>query len=77
MEREPVESTSLRSVGYDPRTHTLEVEFHSGGIYRYLDVPPDMYRTLRQSDSLGRVFARQIRNAYECWKLVRRPGAQG
>lgn len=76
MERESVESTSLRSVGYEARTQTLEVEFNSGGIYRYLAVPPEMYRTLRESDSLGRVFARQIRNAYECWKLVR-PKAAG
>ncbi len=71
MEREPIESTSLRSLGYEPGTHTLEVEFNSGGIYRYLDVPPEMYQTLREAESPGRVFTRQIRNAYECWKLIR------
>ena len=73
MQREPVESASLRSVGYDEAARTLEVEFNSGGIYRYLDVPPDTYRTFRQDESLGRYFARNIRNTYECWKLVRRP----
>ena len=73
MQRDAVESTSLRSVGYDPADRTLEVEFNSGGIYRYLDVPPDIYRTFRQDESLGRYFARNIRNTYECWRLVRRP----
>ena len=73
IEREPVQSASLRSVGYDAREHMLEVEFHSGGIYRYVGVPFETYRALRASDSLGRFFARNVRNTYECWKLVRRP----
>jgi hypothetical protein len=75
MQREPVESTSLRSVGYDSAVRTLEVEFRSGGIYRYLEVPPAAYRALRDDESLGRYFARNIRNTYECWKLVRRPAS--
>jgi hypothetical protein len=72
MQREPVESSSLRSVGYDPVAQTLEVEFRSGGIYRYLDVPPETFTAFLRDESLGRYFVRNIRNTYECWRLVRR-----
>jgi KTSC domain len=33
MERQPVSSSNLKSVGYDPRSRTLEIEFHNGGVY--------------------------------------------
>jgi hypothetical protein len=71
MQREPLESSSLRSLGYDPTTNTLEVEFKSGRIYRYLGVPPTEYAALRNARSIGGYFTRQIRNNYECWRLVR------
>ncbi len=37
MERQRVSSTNVQSIGYDPSTGTLEVEFHSGELYEYLD----------------------------------------
>lgn len=33
MVRTPVASSALASVGYDPSTQTLEVEFRSGRVY--------------------------------------------
>ena len=71
MEREPIESASLRSIGYDQAAQLLEVEFIRGGVYRYMDVPPAIYADLRAAASPGGLLARQIRNRYECWKLVR------
>ena len=44
MQRQPVESSSLASVGYEERTRTLEVEFHNGGVYQYLEVPASVHR---------------------------------
>lgn len=76
MQREPVELRSLRSIGYDAADQTLEVEFRSGGIYRYMGVPPAVYTALCHNASLGSYFARNIRNSYECWKLVRQPAAE-
>ena len=37
--REAVESTALTTVGYSKKLHALEIEFHDGSIYRYLEVP--------------------------------------
>lgn len=54
MRREPVESTSVTSMGYDPRSATLEVEFASGGVYRYFSVPPATYQRLCAAESIGR-----------------------
>jgi hypothetical protein len=39
MRRVLVDSTSIRSIGYDPRRRELEIEFReSGDRYRYFDV---------------------------------------
>ena len=43
MEREPVVSSNLVSVGYDPASETLEVEFIKTGVYQYLNVPQFMW----------------------------------
>ena len=39
MERQSVSSSNLASVGYDPNSETLEIEFKGGTIYRYFNVP--------------------------------------
>lgn len=41
-----VASTNVRSVGYDPATRILEVDFRRGTIYRYRGVPEIHYRAL-------------------------------
>jgi hypothetical protein len=43
MQRQLVKSTNVRSVGYDASIGTLEIEFHSGGIYQYFSVPEAVY----------------------------------
>ena len=65
MARQPVDSSSLKSVGYDASTQALEVEFHHGAVYRYLDVPQEAFEALKGADSKGRHFNAHIRNAYE------------
>jgi hypothetical protein len=65
MERRPVDSSSIVSVGYDPRTFTLEIEFHNGRVYRYLQVPIAAYRLLLQAPSIGAFVNRQIKPRFE------------
>jgi hypothetical protein len=62
MERTPVSSSNLRSVGYDPRTSTLEVEFMHGGVYSYSNVPEDEYKSLMSASSHGSYFNANIKN---------------
>jgi len=56
MKRTPVQSRSLRALGYDPEQRVLEVEFRSGALYRYEQVPPAVVQALLEADSLGRYF---------------------
>jgi hypothetical protein len=69
MERTPVTSSSLKSVGYDPQTHKLEIEYTSGGVYQYLSVPKEEVEGLLQAESLGRYFLENIRDVYEYRKI--------
>lgn len=62
MERTPVESSAINSVGYDPSGNRLEIEFKSGTIYQYTNVPEYMYIALMSADSKGAFFDRHIRN---------------
>lgn len=53
MKRDRVHSSSVASVGYDDTEHVLEIEFHNGNVYRYLDVPAAVHRLLLQARSIG------------------------
>ncbi|HYH47514.1 MAG TPA: KTSC domain-containing protein [Thermoanaerobaculia bacterium] len=64
MQRTQIDSSSLSSIGYEPRTRTLEVEFRSGRVYRYRGVPPRVYRSLLDADSAGRFLNLEIKGAY-------------
>ncbi len=64
MERVPVDSTNLKSVGYDLDTKTLEVEFDKRRVYQYFGVPSLLHQQLMQAtESHGRFFITHIKNA--------------
>jgi hypothetical protein len=44
MQRVPVESSSIASIGYAPQERVLELEFRqSSEVYQYFDVPAEEY----------------------------------
>jgi hypothetical protein len=61
MERSPITSSHLKSVGHDPQTNTLEVEFNSGKVYQYTGVPRSDFHKLLSMPSAGNAFHRVIR----------------
>lgn len=69
MQREPVESTTVRSMGYESESRILEIEFQSEAVYQYLDVPEAVYKELRKAESKGKYFNGEIRDAYEFVRL--------
>ncbi len=71
MVRQPVESSNLKSVGYDPGTKTLEIEFQNGGVYQYHEVPQTVYRELMNADSHGRYFISAIKGAFPFTRVSR------
>jgi hypothetical protein len=69
MERIPVTSTSIASVGYDAASYVLEVEFGNGHVYQYFDVPESVVREFREASSLGTYLNMYIRDAYRCTQI--------
>jgi hypothetical protein len=65
MDRTPVDSSSVLSVGYDSATFELEIEFHNGRVYRYLQVPIAAYRLLLQAPSIGEYVNTVIKPRFE------------
>lgn len=59
-----VDSTSIASVGYEQHTGILTVEFKTGSVYRYFEVPRGVYDAFLAADSKGRFFMSNVRNRY-------------
>lgn len=64
MNREHVESSNIESVGYDVESRELEVEFKTGAVYSYSDVPPEVAEGLLNAESVGRYFAAHVKGVY-------------
>jgi hypothetical protein len=65
MDRLPVDSSLIRSVGYDFPNSILEVELlPNGRVYRYFDVPLSIYNELMTADSKGSFYNESIRDLY-------------
>ena len=62
MERVPVDSSTLVSVGYEPSTKILEVEFRSG-CYQYFGVPAHIHEGLMCASSKGSFLDRNVKKA--------------
>ena len=62
--RQSVQSTAIAKVGYSKCRHILEIEFVSGAVYRYLDVPVTVYRDLMSAESKARFYDSNIRRHY-------------
>jgi len=61
MDRLPVSSKQLVSIGYDQSSLTLEVEFRKGGVYQYVGVSPEAHHGLMSAESVGTFFNTMIR----------------
>lgn len=64
VERTPIKSSNVKSVGYDPETKTLAVEFNGGGVYHYHDVEKDVHEGLVSARSVGGFIHNNIKGAY-------------
>lgn len=70
MDRTPVSSSNISSIGYDPQSATLEVEFASfGGVYQYFNVPEYLYQQFLQASSHGQFLNDNIRYNYRYQKV--------
>ena len=69
MQRTPVTSSNIRSIGYDSTSETLEVEFTSGDVYQYAGVHVNEYEGVLRATSKGTYLNARIKDRYSCTKL--------
>lgn len=69
MQRHPVLSRSLKSVGYDASMLLLEIEFRGGGVYQYVGVPQLIHDQLLSALSKGRFFNSHIKARFVCRQI--------
>jgi KTSC domain len=64
MERKRVNSSKLRSVGYDEKNRTLEIEMSNGQIFQYVGVYPEVHRRLMAAPNPTSFFDDKIAEEY-------------
>lgn len=67
MKRRPVTSSNVASVGWED--DALEVEFRSGHVYVYQNVPEHTYQAALGASSVGRFVATEIAGKFEHTRL--------
>jgi hypothetical protein len=60
VERSKVSSSKIRSVGYDERARTLEVEHSDGSVYQYTGVSQEVHRRLMAAPSVVSFYQDRI-----------------
>lgn len=67
MNMTPVESSTIKSIGY--QDDDLYVEYKHGQTYRYSKVPKNLYESLLNAESKGRYLNTEIKNKFIYEKL--------
>lgn len=57
-------SAATQWMNYDPAAQVLEVEFASGAVYEYFDVPETVYQDFIAAPSHGKFFAYHFRDHF-------------
>lgn len=64
MQMKRVFSSHISSIGYDPSTKELEVQFQNGNTAVYQDVPADIAKDVTDAPSVGTALNQFIKGAY-------------
>ncbi len=64
MERKKVNSTHVRSIGYDAKDQMLEIEFFSGSVMQYSRVSNEIHRRLMASTSMKSFIDDNIQDSF-------------
>jgi len=69
MERKRVNSSKIRSAGYDPKSQVLEIEFSEGKIIQYRGVSPEVHRQFVAAPSPTSFFEDKIDESFPSSRL--------
>ena len=69
MDRKKINSSSIRSIGFDERNRVLEVEFNDGRIMQYSGVAPEVHRRLMSAPSPVSYFRDNIEESFSAKRI--------
>jgi len=69
MERKKVNSSNIRTVGYEASSQTLEVELSDGTIWEYSRAPSEVYRRLMAAPTMISYYRDNIEEDYSRRRL--------
>jgi hypothetical protein len=65
VQRQLVESSIIRSIGYDAANLVLQIEFTRGIIRDYEDVPVTVFEEMMNARSKGKFYLKNIKNNFD------------
>ncbi|HEY7759746.1 MAG TPA: KTSC domain-containing protein [Burkholderiales bacterium] len=69
MDRKKVNSSGIRSIGYEASSQTLEVELADGSIWQYSKVPSEVHRRLMAAPSMVSYYRDNVEEEYSRRRL--------
>jgi hypothetical protein len=69
MQRKRVNSSKLKSVGYDEPSRTLEIEMSTGQIFQYAGVYPEVYRRFMAAPNPTAFYDDKIAEEYSAKRV--------
>ena len=69
MYRTQVNSSNIKSIGYDAHVAVLEVEFTSGDTYQYFNVPEYLHQQFLKASSHDQFLDENIKYNYRYQKV--------
>lgn len=69
MDRKYIESSMIRSIGFDSASSTLEIEFNSGAVWQYSDFPESEWHLFEGAESQGKFFNSNIKDQYSEYRV--------
>jgi len=69
MERKRVNSSKIRSAGYDPKSQLLEIEFSDGKVIQYRGVSQEVHRQFMAAASPVSFFEDKIDESFPSTRI--------
>jgi hypothetical protein len=69
VEMRPLRSRAVGAAGYDAAARTLRIRFRDGGLYDYLDVPPNVFDDLTAAPHPWTQWGAHIKKTYRFHRL--------
>ncbi len=76
MTLQPVKSSNIESVGYDPASKTMQVKFRSGSTHQYSGIAPEVHAAFMGASSHGAYYAARVRGRYPGEKVGAKIGGK-